>query len=174
MAYVNAACTAHVTIFSTGSKFCPVSNFTWLHGLTLAAHSYALLYIVTCLVDSSCTVLLQRVRGMTLATKLSRLFGSNHTPFYLKSVSSMLHPTSRARTERYLLKVVPTVLYRCSLLSTEGKRVRGRNYTCMARPTSHSKYDSPWELLLALACTEEHWAIFWICSTERPCTKWID
>ena len=33
----------HVTIFSNGSKFHPVSNFTELHALTLASHSYALL-----------------------------------------------------------------------------------------------------------------------------------
>ena len=43
MAYVNAACTGRVTIFSTGGKFRPVSNFTQLHALTLAARSYALL-----------------------------------------------------------------------------------------------------------------------------------
>ena len=43
MAYVNAACARHVTIFSTGSKFRPVSNFTKLHALTLAARSYVLL-----------------------------------------------------------------------------------------------------------------------------------
>ena len=43
MAYVNAACAGHVTIFSTGGKFRPVSNFTWLHALTLAARSYVLL-----------------------------------------------------------------------------------------------------------------------------------
>jgi len=36
----------HVTIFSNGSKFHPVSNFTGLHALTLAAHSYALLFLV--------------------------------------------------------------------------------------------------------------------------------
>ena len=43
MAYVNTACAGRVTIFSTGGKFRPVSNFTWLHALTLAARSYALL-----------------------------------------------------------------------------------------------------------------------------------
>ena len=43
MAYVNAACTGRVTIFSTGGKFGPVLNFTELHALTLAARSYALL-----------------------------------------------------------------------------------------------------------------------------------
>ena len=43
MAYVNAACTVCVTIFSTGGKFQPVSNFTQLHALPLAARSYALL-----------------------------------------------------------------------------------------------------------------------------------
>ena len=32
-----------VTIFSTGSKFQPVSNFTELHALTQATRSYALL-----------------------------------------------------------------------------------------------------------------------------------
>ena len=41
-AYVYAACTVRVTIFSTGSKFRPVSNFTELNNLTLAARSYAL------------------------------------------------------------------------------------------------------------------------------------
>ena len=40
---VYAAYTGHATIFSTGSKFRPVSNFTELHALTLAAHSYVLL-----------------------------------------------------------------------------------------------------------------------------------
>ena len=34
---------ASVTIFSTGGKFQPVSNFTLLHALTLAARSYVLL-----------------------------------------------------------------------------------------------------------------------------------
>ena len=43
MAYVNAACTGRVTIFSAGGKFRPVLNFTQLHALTLAACSYALL-----------------------------------------------------------------------------------------------------------------------------------
>ena len=42
MAYVCAACPVRVTIFSTGGKFQPVSNFTELHALTLAARSYAL------------------------------------------------------------------------------------------------------------------------------------
>ena len=35
---------AALTIFSTGGKFRPVSNFTELHALTLAARSYALLH----------------------------------------------------------------------------------------------------------------------------------
>ena len=43
MAYVYIACTVHVTIFSTGRKLHPVSNFTELHVLTLAACSYLLL-----------------------------------------------------------------------------------------------------------------------------------
>ena len=43
MPYVDAACAGRVTIFSTGGKFRPVSNFTELHALTLAARSYALL-----------------------------------------------------------------------------------------------------------------------------------
>ena len=30
MAYVNAACAGRVAIFSTGGKFCPVSNFMLL------------------------------------------------------------------------------------------------------------------------------------------------
>ena len=44
-----AACAVRVSIFSTGGKFRPVSNFTKLHVLTLAACSYALLvwYITT-------------------------------------------------------------------------------------------------------------------------------
>ena len=37
MAYVYAACAVRVTIFSTGGTFRPVSNFTELHALTLAA-----------------------------------------------------------------------------------------------------------------------------------------
>ena len=44
MAYVNAACAVRVTIFSPGSKFRPVLDFTLLQALTLAARSYALLY----------------------------------------------------------------------------------------------------------------------------------
>ena len=43
MAYVYTACTVRVTIFSTGGKFCLISNFVGLHVLTLAAHSYVLL-----------------------------------------------------------------------------------------------------------------------------------
>ena len=43
MPYVYAACPVCITIFSTGGKFRPVPNFTELHALTLAAHSYALL-----------------------------------------------------------------------------------------------------------------------------------
>ena len=43
MDYVYTAYTVYVTIFSTGGKFRPVSNFTELHALTPAAHSYALL-----------------------------------------------------------------------------------------------------------------------------------
>ena len=43
MPYVYAACAACVTIFKTGSKFRPVSNFTELHALTVAARSYVLL-----------------------------------------------------------------------------------------------------------------------------------
>ena len=35
-----------VTIFSTGGKLRPVSKFTELHALTLAASSYALLVIL--------------------------------------------------------------------------------------------------------------------------------
>ena len=35
------ACTVHVTIFSTGGKFCPVSNFVQLHALPLATCSCA-------------------------------------------------------------------------------------------------------------------------------------
>jgi len=27
---------------------------------------------------------------------------------------------------------------------------------------------------LTLACTEKHWPIIWICSTECPWAKWID
>ena len=38
---------ARVTIFSTGGKFGPVSNFTELHALTQVAHSYVLLYSAT-------------------------------------------------------------------------------------------------------------------------------
>ena len=43
MAYVYIACTVRVNIFSTGSKFHPVSNFTEFYVLTLATCSYALL-----------------------------------------------------------------------------------------------------------------------------------
>ena len=40
-----AVCIVHVTIFSTGGKFRPVSIFTQLHALTLVARSYALLLL---------------------------------------------------------------------------------------------------------------------------------
>ena len=40
---IYAACAVHVTIIGTGSEFRPVSNFTELHTLTLAARFYALL-----------------------------------------------------------------------------------------------------------------------------------
>ena len=43
MAYVYTVCTVHVTIFSADGKFRPVSDFTELHGLTLAACSCVLL-----------------------------------------------------------------------------------------------------------------------------------
>ena len=43
MAYDYSACAVHVTIFSTASKFRLVSNFTELHVLAPAAHSYVLL-----------------------------------------------------------------------------------------------------------------------------------
>ena len=36
---------SNAVIFSTDGKFCPVSNFTELHALTLAACSYAVLFI---------------------------------------------------------------------------------------------------------------------------------
>ena len=45
MAYVYAACTAHVTIFSTGGKFRPVSNFKEFHALTPTTRSCALLVV---------------------------------------------------------------------------------------------------------------------------------
>ena len=41
--FQHAACPVCVTICSTGGKFQPVSNFTVLHALTLAARSCALL-----------------------------------------------------------------------------------------------------------------------------------
>ena len=37
------ACAVRATLSSTGDKFRPVSNFTELHALTLAARSYTLL-----------------------------------------------------------------------------------------------------------------------------------
>ena len=41
MAYVNAVCAVHVTVlYSAGDEFRLVSNFTGLHALTQAAHSY--------------------------------------------------------------------------------------------------------------------------------------
>ena len=43
MAYVYATYAVHVTVFNTGGKFHPVSNFIKLHTLTLAAHSYTFL-----------------------------------------------------------------------------------------------------------------------------------
>ena len=46
MTYVYTACTVCVTIFHIGIKFRPVSNFTELHAVIQAAHSYALLLCV--------------------------------------------------------------------------------------------------------------------------------
>ena len=49
MAYFYSVCAVRVTIFfRTSSKFCPVSNFTYLHALTQVACSYALLVGITC------------------------------------------------------------------------------------------------------------------------------
>ena len=45
MAYVNTVCTGRVTIFSTGSKFRPGLNFTYLHAI-LGTRSYALLVAI--------------------------------------------------------------------------------------------------------------------------------
>ena len=45
MAYVYTACPVCVTIFSIGGNFQPVSNFTELYALTIAAHSYVLLVV---------------------------------------------------------------------------------------------------------------------------------
>ena len=42
-AYVYPVCAVRVTIFSTGAKFRPVSNFMELHALTQATRSYELL-----------------------------------------------------------------------------------------------------------------------------------
>ena len=42
-----SACAVCVTIFITGSKFCPVSNFMELHALALAACSYVLLHYMS-------------------------------------------------------------------------------------------------------------------------------
>ena len=47
MAYVYAACAVRVTIFNSGGKFQPISNFTKLHTLTPAAHFHTLL--ITCI-----------------------------------------------------------------------------------------------------------------------------
>ena len=43
---IHVPCPVGVTIFSTGAKFRPVSNFTKLHASTLAARSYALLLLL--------------------------------------------------------------------------------------------------------------------------------
>ena len=45
MAYVYVACAVYVTIFSTGSNFSPVSKFTELHTLTLAACLYGIITV---------------------------------------------------------------------------------------------------------------------------------
>ena len=45
MTYVYTAA-QYVTIFSTGGKLRPVSNFTELHALTQAAHSYVLFTLI--------------------------------------------------------------------------------------------------------------------------------
>ena len=57
MAYFYVACAVHVTIFSTGGKFCLVSNFTKLHTLTQVACSYVLLfYVWLCMVKFVCVI----------------------------------------------------------------------------------------------------------------------
>ena len=43
--YSYTVCAVCVTIFSTGGKFCLVSNFIQLHVLTQVARSYALLTV---------------------------------------------------------------------------------------------------------------------------------
>ena len=40
------SCAVHVTIYSAGGKFQPVSNFTELHALTQAPRSYVLLMAI--------------------------------------------------------------------------------------------------------------------------------
>ena len=57
MAYVNTACAGRVTIFSIGGKFRPGSNFTYLHALTLAACSCALLVSITQSMDVTISLL---------------------------------------------------------------------------------------------------------------------
>ena len=66
MAYVNAACAGRITIFSTGGKFHPGSNFTELHTLTLATCSYALLQYATL----SCYVNVSNLRPRPLTLSL--------------------------------------------------------------------------------------------------------
>ena len=79
MPYVNAACPGMLLLLvSTGVKFCPVSNFTQLHTLALAARSYVLLlYIVYDVHDEESCVkyLLCRLEGRHL------LFGTYTTVF---------------------------------------------------------------------------------------------
>ena len=79
MAYVNAACAGHVAIFSTCGKFHLVSNFTQLHILTLAAHSYALLY-TPIMLDNSLHKTCMMYRTVTVNTKLNYSLLSQYTP----------------------------------------------------------------------------------------------
>ena len=89
MAYFYAACTMHVTIFSTGGKFCLVSNYTLL---LKVAHSYVLLHTdIETLADiTSYLHLLDRTSvfnlGLVLGLDYNRLKTMTDSPSFLEDM----------------------------------------------------------------------------------------
>ena len=126
VAYVYSACAVHVTIFSSGGKFWPVSNFTELHTLTLAAHSYALLlgyidnrnvyYRVDELVEITENLLKNHVkifRG-NFQSKYQDIYISKYHDIY----SQMLINRSWDQLEQHLAQeMAPEILFTCPTLT---------------------------------------------------------
>ena len=72
-------CAGRVTIFSTGSKFHPVSNLTPSHALTLAARSYALLnYYMHIILYSTVEEITPEQSSLSLTTSLKLFITQMH------------------------------------------------------------------------------------------------